>query len=99
MKISEIDILQKIMSITDLEAAKSHVEQIFPDTAAKPRIPAHIKAETDGRISQTIVRIQNNEPKRAKNAGFSNRRSTSQMAHRDYNLTWTEGNRLYKSHD
>ena len=40
------------------------VKQIFPDTARQPQPPAHIKEQTDERISQTIVRIQSNQAKR-----------------------------------
>ena len=69
---------------TDLDAPKCHGKQIFRETAAQPQTPTHIKEETDGRISQTIVRIQSNQPKRAENDGFSNRQSRTQMAHRDY---------------
>ena len=51
-------------SRTDLGVQKSGVKQIFPDTARQPQPPAHIKEQTDGRISQTIFRIQNNQAKR-----------------------------------
>ena len=53
---------------TDLRPAKSHVKRIFRDTVARPQPPAHIPQQTDGRISQTIVRIQSRKPKRDENA-------------------------------
>ena len=51
-------------SRTDLKTKKSGMKQIFPDTARQPQAPAHIKEQTDERISQTIVRIQSNQAKR-----------------------------------
>ena len=52
----------------DLGAAKSHPQEIFWDTAAQPKPPAHIYQRSDGRISKTIVRIQSRKPKRDENA-------------------------------
>ena len=53
---------------SDLGAAKSHLQIFFWDTAAQPQPPAHISQRSDGRISQTIVRIQSRKPKRDENA-------------------------------
>ena len=50
--------------MTDLDPAKSHVKQIFPDTAPRPKCQANMSLQTDGRISQTIFRIQSYEAKR-----------------------------------
>ena len=36
MKFSKICILQKVMFITDLDLAKSHVKHFFRDTTAQP---------------------------------------------------------------
>ena len=55
----------------DLGRRKFDVKQIFPDTARQPKVPAHIKEQTDGRISQTIFRIQSNQAKREMFPGFS----------------------------
>ena len=55
---------------TDLGPHKFDVKQIFPDTVRQPRPPAHIKEQTDGRISQTIFRIQSNQAKREMFPGF-----------------------------
>ena len=52
----------------DLEDAKSDAKRIFQDTAGQPKPPAHIPQRSDGRISQTIVRIQSKKPKRDENA-------------------------------
>ena len=49
---------------TDLVGRKFDMKQIFPDTARQPKAPPHIKEQTDGRISQTIFRIQSNQAKR-----------------------------------
>ena len=59
-----------LRSRTDLGLQKSGVKQIFPDTARQPQAPAHIKEQTDGRISQTIFRIQSNQAKRKMFPGF-----------------------------
>ena len=56
--------MQILRSPTDLDLKKSDMKQIFPDTTPQPKCQAHIKAQTDGRISQTIVRIQNYDRKR-----------------------------------
>ena len=56
--------MQILRSLTDLSPKKTGMKQIFPDTARQPRPPAHIKEQTDERISQTIVRIQTNQAKR-----------------------------------
>ena len=51
----------------DLDAAKSHLQEFFWDTAAQPKPPAHISQQTDGRISKTIVGIRSSKPKRDEN--------------------------------
>ena len=56
--------MQFLRSRTDLDRRKFDVKQIFPDTARQPKPPANIKEQTDGRISQTIFRIQSNQAKR-----------------------------------
>ena len=56
--------MQILRPRTDLGLRKFDVKQIFPDTARQPQPPAHIKEQTDERISQTIVRIQSNQAKR-----------------------------------
>ena len=63
--------MQILRSRTDLGPHKFDVKQIFPDTALQPQPPAHITEQTDGRISQTIVRIQINQAKREMFPGFS----------------------------
>ena len=63
--------MQILRSQTDLSAKKSGMKQIVPDTARQPQPPAHIKEQTDERISQTIVRIQSNQAKRDLFPGFS----------------------------
>ena len=63
--------MQILRSQTDLSAKKSGMKQIFPDTARQPQPPAHFKEQTDGRISQTIVRIQSNQATREIFPGFS----------------------------
>ena len=60
-----------LVPLTDLEDAKYHVQEFFWDTAAQPQASAHIKAQTDGRISQTIFGIQSKEAKRDDFPGFS----------------------------
>ena len=52
----------------DLNAAKSHLSEFFWDTTAQPQPPTHIRQQTDGRISKTIVGISSNKPKRDANA-------------------------------
>ena len=59
-----------LRSRTDLGLHKFDVKQIFPDTARQPQPPAHIKEQTDGRISQTILRTQSNQAKRDFFPGF-----------------------------
>ena len=56
--------MQILRSRTDLGRRKFDVKQMFPDTAPQPQPPTHIKEQTDGRISQTIVKIQSREAKR-----------------------------------
>ena len=63
--------MQILRSRTDLGLKKSGMKQILPDTARQPQPPAHIKEQTDERISQTIVWIQSNQAKRAIFPGFS----------------------------
>ena len=73
-KISPFQLLRGMLflrSRTDLVVQKSGAKQIFPDTARQPKPPAHIKEQTDGRISQTIVMIQSNQAKREFFPGFS----------------------------
>ena len=41
--------------------------EFFWDTRAEPYQSTHIKAQSDGRISETIVRILNRKPKRYQN--------------------------------
>ena len=60
-----------LRSQTDLGLQKCGVKQIFPDTARQPRPPTNNKEQTDGRISQTIFRIQSNQAKRKMFPGFS----------------------------
>ena len=63
--------MQILRSRTDLARQKFDGKQIFPDTAPQPKPPAHIKEQTDERISQTIFRIQSNQAKRDMFPGFS----------------------------
>ena len=63
--------MQFLRSRTDLDGRKFDVKQIFPDTARQPKPPPHTKEQTDGRISQTIFRIQSNQAKREFFPGFS----------------------------
>ena len=63
--------MQILRSRTDLDPKKSGMNQIFPDTVRQPKPPTHIKKQTDGRISQTIVGIQSNQAKRKIFPGFS----------------------------
>ena len=56
---------------TDPDARKFDIKQILPATTRQPQPPTHIKEQTDGRISQTIARIQNNQAKRELFPGFS----------------------------
>ena len=63
--------MQILRPRTDLDLQKFGVKQMFPDTARQPQPPAHIKEQTDERISQTIVRIQSNQAKRDFFPGFS----------------------------
>ena len=63
--------MQFLRSRTNLESNKCDTKQIFPDTARQPQAPAHIKEQTDGRISQTILRIQSNQAKREIFPGLS----------------------------
>ena len=63
--------MQMLRPRTGLGLRKFDVKQIFPDTTRQPKPPPHIKEQTDGRISQTIVRIQSNQAKREFFPGFS----------------------------
>ena len=56
-KFSKIEILQNSVFTNDLDPPKFDVKQIFPDTGAQPQPSLHIKAQTDGMISKTIVQI------------------------------------------
>ena len=56
--------MQILRSPTGLGRHKFDTKQIFPDTAPQPKPQAHIKEQTDGRIPQTIVRIQSYDRKR-----------------------------------
>ena len=85
-------------SRTDLDPRKFDVKQIFPDTARQPQ-PPHIKEQTDGRISQTIVGIQSNQAKREFFPGFSVRHLARFDAPAEKSIAWTgKQNRLYKPH-
>ena len=89
--------MQKLRPRTDLDATNFDMKQIFPDTARQPQPPAHIKEQTDERISQTIVRMQSNEAKREFFPGFSVRHigRFDAPAEEQYCLGQ---NRLYKPH-
>ena len=89
--------MQILRSRTDLNAKKSDIKQIFPDTAPQPKPPAHIKEQTDERISQTILRIQSNQAKRELFPGFPVRHFDrfDAPAEEQYCL---RQNRLYKPH-
>ena len=50
--------------MTDLERLNFDGKQIFPDTTPRPKCQANIAPQTDGRISQTILKIQSYEAKR-----------------------------------
>ena len=63
--------MQILRSPTDLDGRKFDTKQIFPDTAPQPKPQAHIKEQTDERISQTIFGIQSCEAKRRIFPGFS----------------------------
>ena len=63
--------MQKSRPRTDLDGRKFDVKQIFWSTARQPKPPAHIKEQTDGRISKTIVGIQSSDHKRGNFPGFS----------------------------
>ena len=91
--------MQFLRPRTDLNAHKFDVKQIFPDTARQPQAPAHIKEQTDGRISQTIFRIQSNQAKREIFPGFSVRHLDRFDAPglEEYCLDG-RANRLYKPH-
>ena len=57
-------VMQILRSTTDLDLKKSDMKQIFPDTAPENKCGAHIKEQTDERISQTTFVIQSCEAKR-----------------------------------
>ena len=61
---SKIDIFENLVSPPDLDLPKFYVQNFFWDTTAQPEASTHIKAQPDGRISQTIFGIQSCEPKR-----------------------------------
>ena len=72
-------------------------KQIFPDTAPQPKHQAHIKEQTDGRKSKTIVRIQSSEAKRRIFPGIPVRhRSAFDTPGLEENCL--RQNRLYKPH-
>ena len=89
--------MQILRSRTDLSLKKYGMNQIFPDTARQPKPPAHIKEQTDERISQTIVKIQSSQAKRRIFPGFSVRHFDrfDAPAEEQYCL---RQNRLYKPH-
>ena len=62
--------MQKSRSRTDLAPQKSGIKQIIRATARQPKPPTHIKEQTDGRKSKTIVRIQSSDHKRGIFPGF-----------------------------
>ena len=62
------EILEISNFASDLNPQKSGVQNFFRGTAAQPQPPAHISQQSDGLISQTIVRIQNRKRKRNENA-------------------------------
>ena len=67
---TKLDIFENLVSPPDLGVAKLHVQEFFWDTAAQPQASTHIKAQTDGRISQTIFGIPSNQAKRDFFPGF-----------------------------
>ena len=74
------------------------MKQIFPDTARQPRPPAHIKDQTDERISQTIFRILSNLAKRDLFPGFPARHLDRFDAPGEEQYCLGQ-NRLYKPHE
>ena len=68
---SEIEIFEELVASPDLALPRIHVLELFWGTAAQPEASTHTKAQTDGRRSQTIVRIQSREAKRENFPGFS----------------------------
>ena len=90
--------MQFLRSRTDLEWPKFDVKQIFPATARQAHPPAHIKEQTDERISQTIVRIQSNRATREHFPGFSVRHLDRFDAPTGKNIIWTEDITVSTSH-
>ena len=87
-----------LRSRTDLAPHKFDVKQIFPDTARQPQPPAHIKEQTDERISQTIVRIQSNQAKREIFPGLSVSHLDRFDAPAENNIAWAEDISVSTSH-
>ena len=90
--------MQILRPRTDLGPHKFDTKQIFPDTARQPQPPAHIKEQTDGRISQTIVRIQSNQATRKIFPGFSVRHLDRFDAPAEKSIAWTEEQTVSTSH-
>ena len=90
--------MQSSHSRTDLGLKKSGMKQIFPDTAPQPKPPAHVKEQTDERISQTIVRIQSSEAKREIFPGFSVRHLDRFDAPAENSIALTEDISVSTSH-
>ena len=90
--------MQISRSRTDLSAKISDIKQIFPDTARQPKPPAHIKEQTGGRISQTIVRIQSNQAKREFFPGIPVGHLDRLDAPAEKNIAWTEDISVSTSH-
>ena len=89
--------MQILPSPTDLDPRKFDPKQICPDTAPQPKHQAHIKKETDERISQTIFGIQSCEAKHLIFPGFSVRHFCCFDAPAEKNIALTvKQNRLYK---
>ena len=62
--------MQILRSATDLDARKFDIKQFFLDQARHLQARTHNEEQTNGRISQTIVRIQSREAKRHVFPGF-----------------------------
>ena len=90
--------MQLLRPRTDLELHKFDTKQIFPDTARQPQPRAHIKEQTDERISQTIVRIQSNQAKRDFFPGFPVRHLDRFDAPAENSIALTEDISVSTSH-
>ena len=90
--------MQFLRSRTDLGRRKFDVKQIVTDSARQPQPPAHIKEQTDERISQTIFRIQSNQAKREIIPGFSVRHLDRFDAPAENSIALTEDISVSTSH-